>query len=201
EAGKAREVLGPRQRAVDAGRTDLERVGPGDRILDVEQRRDGAADLRAIGDRQGAPVAALDHDLQRAVRTPDEGDAHDLVSCRSERRGNQPFDGCRLVLAHQSSTLAFAPFLPGVQKKAGRWPTFFLAVLSSADRTLFRAPYIGKRTANRKDFSMLRAGARGARSVGTRAVFRPPAPCAGSVFRASRAAARASPRDRSPATR
>ena len=50
-AGEAVEIRRPGQRPVDAGRADLERVGAGDRILDIEHGRDGAADVGAIVDR------------------------------------------------------------------------------------------------------------------------------------------------------
>ncbi len=72
-AGPALEIGEARQRPVDAGRGHFEIVGAGDRVLDVEHRRDGAARRLAFVDAEGS-VGALGHDLQG--RRAAAGDLH-----------------------------------------------------------------------------------------------------------------------------
>src|SRR3989338_665060 len=77
EALPTLEILGPRQRAIDARRGNLEIVFAGDRVLDVEDGRESAREFFAILDRHGA-VGALCHDLERLPVLQAEADAHDL---------------------------------------------------------------------------------------------------------------------------
>ena len=81
EPREALEVLRAHQGTVDAGRTHLQGVGPRQRVLDIENRRNGVADLGAIVDRHGAAVPAFRHYLQggadRALHHhPDEVEIH-----------------------------------------------------------------------------------------------------------------------------
>ena len=63
ETGKTIEILQPDQRPVDAGGADFQIIGAADRVLDIEQRRNRAADSGAILDDNRRPVGALGHDL------------------------------------------------------------------------------------------------------------------------------------------
>ena len=114
EAGEAREILAPHQRPVDAGRAHLERVGAGDGIGNVEQRRDGAADLGAIIDRHRLLVDALGHDLQRGAPPAGDGDAYHAVAHRLQRRRDH-----RLDLAGFHAL----PLVVAETKKVGPGPT------------------------------------------------------------------------------
>ncbi len=91
-AGEPLEIAAPHQRPVDAGRADLEVVGAGDRILDIEQRRDGAADLGALIHRRAGPLAPLGHDLQRPASPGRHPDPDHLVAHRFERRRYEALD-------------------------------------------------------------------------------------------------------------
>ena len=86
EAAEPVVILRPNQRAVDAGRADFERVGAGDRVGDIEQGRDGAADQRAIIDGHRHLVAPLGHDLQCRATPAGDDDPHQPIAHRRERR-------------------------------------------------------------------------------------------------------------------
>ena len=75
----ALEVRTADERAVDAGRGDFEVVGPVDRILDVEGRRDIARDGLAILDIH-RPVGPLGHDLHGHAVQRRDLDAHEAVA-------------------------------------------------------------------------------------------------------------------------
>ncbi len=66
KADPAREIGCAHQRAVDPRRGNLEIVGGRDRILDIEQRRDGTAHRLAVVDAEGA-IRPFGHDLHGAA--------------------------------------------------------------------------------------------------------------------------------------
>ena len=119
EPGEAVVILRPHQRPVDAGRADLEHVGAGDRIGDIEQRRDGVADRGAVLDRHRRVVEPLGHDLQRRAASAGEDDPHDAIAHRRERRLDHPRDA---VGIDQKPTSAPQP-CRRKYKKVGRRPT------------------------------------------------------------------------------
>ena len=70
-----REIRLAHQRPVDARRRHFQMIRLVDRIFDIEDRRNGPADLLAILDGHGA-VLALGHDLQRQAVLPGQPHAH-----------------------------------------------------------------------------------------------------------------------------
>ena len=127
-SGPAFEVLRPGERPIDAGRTHFERVGAGNRILDVEYRRKRSRKRGAILDIHRASVGRLDHDLQRAALA--HGDAHQFVAHADDGRGHDVFDATQ-QFGHSepfgSVDYASLDGAAGAQKKrAGVRPTLFI---------------------------------------------------------------------------
>src|SRR3990172_7201851 len=92
------------ERAIDAGRAHLERVGACDRLLDIEQRRERLARARAVLDAHRAFVDAFDHDLEGTPIAA--GEAHpDATKAKAFERG---FDQ-RLDAANQRRSLTHTP--------------------------------------------------------------------------------------------
>ena len=137
-AGEALVVLGPDQRPVDAGRADFERVGGGDRILDIEHGRERAAERR----RNPRPSSAR----RRCARPSPAGwagaarhrDAHELVAHARERGLDQRLK-CRLPLHAIPNAPAVSRRSAGPRnKKVGRLAHFFVCAGIAAIRSFGR---------------------------------------------------------------
>ncbi len=93
-AGEAVPVLDAGQRAVDAGGTDLQRPGAGNRIVDVDRGADVMADLLAILDRDLRAVGAVGHDLHRGTFAAEDRDAHQFESHQFQARRDDARPAC-----------------------------------------------------------------------------------------------------------
>ena len=93
-------VLQPGQRPIDPGRTNFQRPGTGDRIVNVDRGADVVADLGAVFNGDLAAVGPIGHDLHRGALTAEHRDAHKLkahkLQPRRDNRGQLAFQGRRL---------------------------------------------------------------------------------------------------------
>ena len=89
-------IFGANQRTIDARRADLEHVGAGDRVGDIEKGRDRAADLGAVLDRHRLVVAPLGHDLKRRPAAAGDDHPHEAIAHRLERRLDRLRDTVRV---------------------------------------------------------------------------------------------------------
>ncbi len=117
ETAEAVVILGPHQRPVDAGRADFERVGAGDRVGDIEQRRNRVADRGAILDRHRRVVDPLGHDLQGRAAPAGDDDPHDAITHRRQRRLDHLRDA---VGIDQKPDLCSRPCLAPIRKSGPR---------------------------------------------------------------------------------
>ena len=81
-------VLDPGQRAVDAGGTNFQGPGAGDRILDIDGRAYVMANLLAVCDADLRPVGAIGHDLHYRSLAPQDGDPDEFKAHQLEARRN-----------------------------------------------------------------------------------------------------------------
>jgi hypothetical protein len=122
-AGPTLVVLRPGERPVDAGRAHFERVGAGNRILDVEHRGERARKRGAVLDIHRPPVGRLDHDLQRAALA--HGDAHQFVAHADDGRGHDVFDAAQ-QFGHSGPFVRSRSQRQAQKKRAGVRPTLFI---------------------------------------------------------------------------
>jgi len=80
ETAKAIIVFGANQRTVDAWRTDLKRIGSGDRVGDVEKGGNATADLCTIIMCDWQIVETLGHYLQCRLTTADHEHPHKTIA-------------------------------------------------------------------------------------------------------------------------
>ncbi len=85
----AAKIRNARQRAVDAGRGNLQPVGRRNRVLDVQRRRQRIVDRLAVVDGQRS-VRPLGHDLDRRPLSGQDLDPH---KAKIHRHEDRPRDG------------------------------------------------------------------------------------------------------------